>query len=78
MMESLSGAYIGAGLAIGLGALGGAIGIGVLMSKALESIARQPESLPLIRPLMFVGIAFVEAITLYGLVISILLVTKTA
>ena len=77
-MEYLSGAFIGAGLAIGIAAGGGAIGIGLLMSKALESIARQPESQKAIQPLMFVGIAFVEAMALYGLVISIMLVTKQA
>ena len=77
-MEYLNGAYIGAGIAIGVAAGGGAIGIGILMSKALESIGRQPESKTIIQPLMFVGIAFVEAMALYGLVISIMLVTKQA
>ncbi len=75
-MSDLIGAYVGAGLAIGFAALGGAIGIGLLMAKTMESIARQPESLDKLRPLMFIGIAFIEAIALYGLVISILLVTK--
>lgn len=77
-METLAGAYLGAGLAIGIGALGGAIGIGIMMAKVVEGIARQPEALTILRPLMFIGIAFIEAITLYGLVISILLVTKVA
>ncbi len=75
-MQHLLGAYIGAGIAIGFAALGGAIGIGLLMSKTMEGIARQPEALNKLRPLMFIGVAFIEAIALYGLVISILLVTK--
>ena len=75
-MSNLIGAYIGSGIAIGFAALGGAIGIGLLMAKTVESIARQPESQDRLRPLMFIGIAFIEAIALYGLVISILLVTK--
>lgn len=73
---NLMGAYIGSGLAIGFAALGGGIGIGILMSKIFESMARQPEILNKMRPLMFIGIAFIEAIVLYALVISILLVTK--
>jgi F-type H+-transporting ATPase subunit c len=73
---NLLGAYIGSGVAIGFAALGGGIGIGILMSKIFESMARQPEILNKMRPLMFIGIAFIEAIVLYALVISILLVTK--
>ena len=77
-MEFLSGAYLGAGLCMGLAALGGAIGIGLLMAKAFESMSRQPEILGQMRPLIFIGIAFIEAVALYALVISILLVTKVA
>ena len=75
-MESVVGAYLGLGIGIGLAALGGAIGIGLLMAKAFESMARQPEIVSTMRPLMFIGIAFIEAVVLYALVISILLATK--
>ena len=68
---------LGAGIAIGIAALGGAIGIGLMMSKAFESIARQPEITGRIRPLIFVGIAFIEAAVLYALVIAIMLASKT-
>ena len=64
---------LGAGLAIGLAALGGAIGIGILMGYAYTSIARQPEEMGKIRPLIFVGIAFAEATVLYALVVSLIL-----
>lgn len=77
-MEYLSGAYLGAGLCMGMAAIGGAYGIGMLVAKAFDSMARQPEILDQMRPLIFIGIAFIEAIALYALVISILLVTKAA
>ena len=53
-------AWLGGGLAIGIGALGGAIGIGNIFGKAIESAARQPEALPLVQRLMFIGFALVE------------------
>lgn len=77
-MNTLLGAFIGAGIAIGVAALGGAIGLGIMMSRAFDAMARQPEVLNRMRPLIFIGIAFIEAIVLYALVIAILLVTKTA
>lgn len=66
-------AHLGAGLAIGLGAIGPGIGIGILVGKALEGMARQPESSGQLRSTMILGIAFAEAIALYGLVVSFLL-----
>jgi F-type H+-transporting ATPase subunit c len=75
-MDSLVGAFLGSGIGIGLAALGGAIGIGILMAKAFESMARQPEIVNTMRPLIFIGIAFIEASVLYALVIAILLATK--
>lgn len=67
-MEALA-----AGIAIGVAALGGTIGISLMMCKAFDSIARQPEITGRIRPLVFVGIAFIEAAVLYALVIAIML-----
>jgi len=75
-MENLWAAYLGGGICMGLAALGGTLAIGNAISKAFESAARQPEVLEKIRPLIFIGIAFVESVVLYGLVISILLLTK--
>lgn len=69
-------AWLGAGLAIGLGALGPGIGIGLLVSKAVEGMARQPEAAGMIRTAMFIGIAFAEAIGLYAFVIAFLLSVK--
>jgi F-type H+-transporting ATPase subunit c len=74
-MEKLA-AFLGAGMSIGLAAIGASIGIGLLAAKAMEGIARQPEATNNIRTSMIIAIAFVEAIALYALVISLILVTK--
>lgn len=52
----------------GLGTLGPGIGIGILVGKALEGMARQPEVAGQLRINMFIGIAFVEALALIGFV----------
>ncbi|GBR76164.1 F0F1 ATP synthase subunit C [Candidatus Termititenax persephonae] len=75
-MDNIIGAYLGAAICMGLAALGGALGIGMMMSRLFDSVARQPEILDRVRPLVFIGIAFIETVALYGLVISILLATK--
>lgn len=77
-MHDLALAYLGAAISIGVVGLGGAIGIGMMVSKFFESISRQPESIKSLRPLFFVALAFIEAVVLYALVISIILVTKHA
>ena len=69
-------AWLGGGLAIGIGAMGGAIGIGNIFSKGIESAARQPEALPLVQRLMFIGFALVEAQVLYALLITFILIGK--
>ena len=65
--------FIGAGLAIGLGALGPGIGIGWLVGKALESLGRNPDALPVIQPNMILGMAFAEAIGIYALVTAVMI-----
>jgi F-type H+-transporting ATPase subunit c len=67
-------AKLGGGLAIGLGALGTGIGMGILVGKAIEGMARQPEAAGMLRTTMFIGVAFVEALCLYALVITFLLI----
>lgn len=52
----------------GLAAIGPGIGIGILVGKALEGMARQPEATGVLRTNMFLGIAFTEALALIGLV----------
>ncbi|UCE18836.1 MAG: F0F1 ATP synthase subunit C [Gemmatimonadota bacterium] len=75
-MEGIALAFLGAGLSIGLAALGTGIGMGFLVGKSVEGIARQPEAIDKIRTTMIIGIAFIEALALYALVISFLLVFK--
>jgi F-type H+-transporting ATPase subunit c len=66
-------AAVGAGFAYGLGAIGPGIGIGYLVGKSVEAMARQPEAAGMVRTTMFLGIAFTEALALIGFVVFILL-----
>jgi F-type H+-transporting ATPase subunit c len=68
-----SAKVIGAALAIGLGAIGPGIGIGILASKALESIGRNPEAESKIKTNMILAIAFTEAIAIYALVVALII-----
>ena len=69
-------AWLSAGIAIGLAALGTGIGIGMLAGKSVEATARQPEASGAIQRMMILGIAFIEALCLYALLIAIMLVGK--
>ncbi len=64
---------IAAAFAIGVGALGPALGIGKLASKALEAIGRNPEAAPKIQTAMILAIAFTEAIAIYALVVALII-----
>ncbi len=64
---------IGAALAIGLGAIGPGIGIGILGSKAMEAIGRNPEASGEIRTNMLLGIVFAEAVAIYALVVALII-----
>jgi F-type H+-transporting ATPase subunit c len=64
---------IGAGLAIGAGAIGPGIGIGILAAKAMESIGRNPEAVGVIQQNMILAIAFTEAIAIYALVVAVII-----
>ena len=68
-----SQAALSAGFAYGLAAIGPGIGIGYLVGKAVEAMARQPEAAGMVRTTMFLGIAFTEALALIGFVVFILL-----
>lgn len=58
--------HLGA-IGYGLATIGPGIGLGILIGKALEGMARQPEMSGQLRTTMFIGIAFVEALALIGL-----------
>ena len=63
---------IATALAIGIGAIGPGIGIGIIGGKALEAIGRNPEVESKVRTMMILGIAFAEAVAIYALVISLI------
>lgn len=64
---------IGAGICMGLGAIGPAVGEGHAVGKALEGMARQPESAGTLRTNMILGCAITESTGIYSLVIALLL-----
>ena len=64
---------LGAALAMGLGAIGPGIGIGLIGSKAMEAMGRNPEAAGTIQTNMILSIAFAESIGIFALVIVLLL-----
>ena len=64
---------LGAALCMGIGAIGPAIGEGNAVSKALESMARQPEMASTLRTNMILGCAITETTGIYSLVVALLL-----
>lgn len=64
---------IGTALAIGMGALGPGIGIGLIGLGALQAIGRNPESEGKVRTTMILAIAFAEAVAIYALVIALII-----
>ncbi|MBQ7676617.1 MAG: ATP synthase F0 subunit C [Lachnospiraceae bacterium] len=71
---AVSGKALGAGIALGLAALGGTIGMGMAVAKSNESVARQPEELGNIRTLMMLGLVFIETVVIYALIVAILII----
>ena len=63
--------YVAGALMLGLGAVGGAIGVGVLGGKFLEGAARQPELLPLLRTNLFIVLGLVDAIPMIAVGIGL-------
>ena len=64
---------IGAGLCMGIGAIGPAVGEGNAVGKALEGMARQPEAAGTLRTNMIIGCAITETTGIYSLLISFLI-----
>ena len=67
---------LAAGLAIGIAALGGGIGQGRAAAAALDGIARNPGAAGQIRGPMILGLALIESLVIYALIIAILLWLK--
>ena len=62
---------VASGLSVGLAAIGPGIGQGQAAGAAVEGIARQPEAENKIRGTLLLSLAFMEALTIYGLVVSL-------
>ena len=69
----VAGKALGAGLCMGIGAIGPAIGEGNAVSKALEGMARQPESAGTLRSTMIMGCAITETTGIYSLLIAFMI-----
>ena len=64
----------GAGLAIGIAAGAGAIGMGLAVAKSAEGISRQPEAEGKIRTTLMLGLVFIETAIIYALLVVILII----
>lgn len=73
-MSSSALVALAAALAVALSTIGPGIGQGITASKAMEAIARQPEAAGTIRTSMILALALMEALTIYGLLISFILI----
>ena len=75
-MEATGLIALAMALAIGLSAIGSGIGQGIATANATEAMARQPEMAGGIRTTLVLGLAFMETLTIYGLLISLMLYAK--
>ncbi len=69
-------ALLGIGICMGTGVIGPGIGIGIIVGKAIEGMARQPETAGMVRTTMFIGIDIAEALALYAMVFAFILLGK--
>jgi F-type H+-transporting ATPase subunit c len=72
-MDAEAVRQLGAALAIGLGAIGPGIGVGLVGGRAMEAMGRNPEAAGEIRTNMILAIAFAEAIAIYALVVALII-----
>ena len=71
-METLYGmTAVAVGIILGMGALGTAIGFGILGGKFLEGAARQPEMIPTLQVKMFIVAGLLDAVTMIGVGIAL-------
>jgi F-type H+-transporting ATPase subunit c len=60
-------------ITLGVGAIGPGLGIGMIASKAMEAIGRNPDATGKIQTNMILGLAFAEAIAIYALVVALII-----
>ncbi|CRI65106.1 MULTISPECIES: F0F1 ATP synthase subunit C [Thiocapsa] len=63
--------FIGAGLMLGLGAVGAGVGIGILGGRFLEGAARQPELIPMLRTQFFIVMGLVDALPVIAIAMGL-------
>ncbi|MGA8279109.1 MAG: F0F1 ATP synthase subunit C [Rhodanobacteraceae bacterium] len=74
-MASVEGlTALAAGLMLGLGGIGAAIGMGLMGGRFLESSARQPELVPMLQGKMFLLVGLIDAIPIIGVGIALYLI----
>lgn len=64
---------IATALAIGVGAIGPALAIGMIGKGALEAVGRNPEAANEVRTIMILAVAFAEAVAIYALVVALII-----
>ena len=69
---------LAAALAVAIATIGPGLGQGIAASKAMEAIARQPEASGDIRTSLILALAFMEALTIYGLLIAFMILGNMA
>ena len=72
-MDAEATKNLGAAIAIGIGAIGPGIGLGLAVKGAMEAIGRNPEASGDIRTTMIIGAALAEAVAIYAFVIAIII-----
>ncbi len=70
----ISGKAMAAAIAIGLAATAGAVAMGIVITKAVDGISRQPEADGKIRTTLMLGLVFIETVVIYALFVSILVI----
>ena len=70
--------FVAGALMMGLGAVGAALGVGVLGGKYLEGVARQPELMPMLRTQLFIVLGLVDAVPMIGVGIGLYVVFAVA
>lgn len=66
-------AALAAAIAIGLGTIGTGLGQGNAVAKAMEAIGRNPEATGRLQTVMIIGLAFIESLAIYALVVALIL-----
>jgi F-type H+-transporting ATPase subunit c len=72
-MELEVAKVLGMAIVVGLGVIGPGIGLGILVSKALEAIGRNPEAAGQIQTTMYIGIAVTDVLAIFAVVIGFII-----